>query len=147
MNSRQSFRMFIRDQLGQPYRWSGDAPGGWDCSGLVLAGLRHVGYKLPDMTSAQLAAKFTDKAIKDVTDEGQLVFYHLGIKRGVTHVMVVYRFWDEGQFILAGARGGDRDTTTVDIAWKKKAFVDLVHGDYCKTRRVLIVDPFKDGAP
>jgi cell wall-associated NlpC family hydrolase len=146
MELRLRFVQFVKDQLGQPYQWGGQAPGGWDCSGLVIAGLNQCGMMVPDMTTLGLCDFYGTHEVKEVSDVGQLVFYCGNPKhpQRVTHVMVVYSVWNPGQYILAGARGGSSDTTTVDIAWQRKAFVDLVAGTYWKSKQACIVDPFID---
>ncbi len=40
-------------ELGQPYVWGGAAPGGFDCSGLVMWAYEHVGIQLEHFTGDQ----------------------------------------------------------------------------------------------
>jgi cell wall-associated NlpC family hydrolase len=42
--------------LGQPYRFGGAAPGGFDCSGLVIFAARSAGIHLPRTVKDQLRA-------------------------------------------------------------------------------------------
>lgn len=47
---------FLMQFVGQPYVWGGQAPGGFDCSGLMWYGLQHFGINIPRTSNAQLAA-------------------------------------------------------------------------------------------
>src|SRR5258708_25192145 len=42
-----------RAMLGQPYRWGGAAPGGFDCSGLVVYATSGAGIRLPRTAQEQ----------------------------------------------------------------------------------------------
>jgi cell wall-associated NlpC family hydrolase len=41
---------YARAQLGKPYVWAAAGPGGFDCSGLVMASFARIGVKLPHQT-------------------------------------------------------------------------------------------------
>ncbi len=71
--------------LGDPYRWGGAAPGGFDCSGLVNWSFAHAGVELP-RTSRALHAS-TTRISEDQLLPGDLVFFgspvhHVGIYVG-----------------------------------------------------------------
>ncbi len=71
--------------LGQPYRWGGSAPGGFDCSGLVMWSFGHAGRSLPHSSGAQRAA--ATPVAPEEARAGDLVFFgspthHVGIYMG-----------------------------------------------------------------
>ena len=47
---------YALDQLGTPYRWAGDGPGGFDCSGLTQAAYQAASIELPRTAQAQYDA-------------------------------------------------------------------------------------------
>jgi cell wall-associated NlpC family hydrolase len=71
--------------LGTPYQWGGNAPGGFDCSGLVQWSYKQLGVNLPRTAAQQEQA---GKAIsRSQLQVGDLVFYgnpaeHVGIYVG-----------------------------------------------------------------
>ncbi|TDD31135.1 hypothetical protein E1287_27610 [Actinomadura sp. KC06] len=71
---------FARKQIGKPYRWGAEGPGGYDCSGLAMASWRKAGVKLPRVTHAQYRQVKRKVALKDLKP-GDLVFF-----RGRNHV-------------------------------------------------------------
>jgi cell wall-associated NlpC family hydrolase len=85
--------------LGQPYRWGGAAPGGFDCSGLVVYAMGGAGIRLPRTTREQLhaGAPVARRAVR----AGDLVFMHLAHKD--LHVGIAI---DNERFVHAPSPGG-----------------------------------------
>jgi cell wall-associated NlpC family hydrolase len=71
-------------QLGTPYVWAGAAPGGFDCSGLVMWAFAQVGISLPHNAAAQYG--HGTPVDKSQLAPGDLVFFsglgHVGIYIG-----------------------------------------------------------------
>ena len=72
-----------RSQIGTPYVWGGDRPGGFDCSGLTSWAYQQVGKSIPRTAAAQ------QRATRRVSSPqpGDLVFFgspafHVGIYAG-----------------------------------------------------------------
>ncbi len=85
--------------LGQPYRWGGAAPGGFDCSGLVVYAANGMGLHLPRTAQDQLH-RGVSVARRDVR-AGDLVFLHLARKE--LHVGIAL---DADRFVHAPSTGG-----------------------------------------
>jgi cell wall-associated NlpC family hydrolase len=70
--------------LGTPYVWGGAAPGGFDCSGLVMYVYAQLGISLPHFAAAQYG--FGSPVAADQLQPGDLVFFdaldHVGIYIG-----------------------------------------------------------------
>jgi cell wall-associated NlpC family hydrolase len=88
-----------KSMLGQPYRWGGAAPGGFDCSGLVVYAAGRAGVPMPRTAHEQLHTG-TPIARREV-HEGDLVFMHLAHKE--LHVGIAI---DDERFIHAPSAGG-----------------------------------------
>ncbi len=85
--------------LGQPYHWGGAAPGGFDCSGLVVYAAAGTGIHVPRTALEQLHTG-APVARRDI-EAGDLVFMHM--KRKELHVGIAV---DNDKFIHAPAAGG-----------------------------------------
>jgi cell wall-associated NlpC family hydrolase len=85
--------------LGQPYRFGGAAPGGFDCSGLVAYAASGAGVHVPRTALEQLGAG--KPVARGELQVGDLVFMHLAHKK--LHVGIAI---GNERFIHAPASGG-----------------------------------------
>jgi cell wall-associated NlpC family hydrolase len=108
---------YAMSMLGTPYVWGGAAPGGFDCSGLVLWAYAQVGVSLPHSSFAMWG--YGVPVSVDQLQPGDLVFFN-----GLGHVGL---YIGGGQFIEAPHSG-----TVVQIS----NLADRL-GDYVGARRIL----------
>jgi cell wall-associated NlpC family hydrolase len=85
--------------IGQPYRFGGAAPGGFDCSGLVVYAAGGAGIHVPRTAHEQL--NFGAAIRRTELAPGDLVFMHLAHKE--LHVGISI---DGDRFIHAPSSGG-----------------------------------------
>ena len=85
--------------VGQKYRYGGAAPGGFDCSGLVVYAANGAGIRVPRTAHEQLGTG--TPVARGKVREGDLVFMHLAHKE--LHVGIAI---DDERFIHAPSRGG-----------------------------------------
>ena len=76
---------FARAQIGDRYRYGGNGPNAWDCSGLARASWRKAGVKLPRVTYSMYRA-VKKKVSWSHLHTGDLVFFyskgHVGVYVG-----------------------------------------------------------------
>lgn len=85
--------------IGQPYRFGGAAPGGFDCSGLVFYAAANAGIRMPRTAAEQL--QFGVPIGRAELQAGDLVFMHLSSKE--LHVAIAL---DPQLFVHAPSSGG-----------------------------------------
>jgi cell wall-associated NlpC family hydrolase len=85
--------------LGQPYRYGGASPGGFDCSGLVFYAAAHAGIVVPRSAEQQRQAGFP--VARNALEAGDLIFMRLSHKD--LHVGIAI---DARRFIHAPSSGG-----------------------------------------
>ena len=83
---------------GAPYRYGGDSPGGFDCSGLVAYAAHRAGLQIPRTASEQLHSGIP--VSREDLRPGDLVFMRLPVK---LHVGIITA---DGTFVHASATGG-----------------------------------------
>ncbi|WP_433024641.1 NlpC/P60 family protein [Plantactinospora sp. CA-290183] len=81
---------FAYAQLGKHYRWGGEGPDGYDCSGLTAAAWRAAGVRLPHNAARQWGA--VTRVSRAARSPGDLVFYyrdihHVGIYIGAGKII------------------------------------------------------------
>jgi cell wall-associated NlpC family hydrolase len=100
-------------QLGTPYVWAGSAPGGFDCSGLVMWAYSQVGVSLPHSTYAQWG--YGVSVSRDQLQPGDLVFFD-----GLGHVGI---YIGGGQFVHAPHTGDVVKISSLDESWYASTYV------------------------
>jgi cell wall-associated NlpC family hydrolase len=104
--------------LGTPYVWAGSAPGGFDCSGLVMYAYDKVGISLPHSSYAMWSYGVPVPA--DQLEPGDLVFFD-----GLGHVGM---YIGGGQFVHAPHTG-----TVVQVASLSGSYA----ANFVGARRIL----------
>ncbi|HWW29483.1 MAG TPA: C40 family peptidase [Steroidobacteraceae bacterium] len=102
--------------LGQPYRFGGAEPGGFDCSGLVFYAAAAAGIRVPRTTAEQL--KFGAVVSRGHLQAGDLIFMHLAHKE--LHVAIAL---DNQRFVHAPSRGGYVRIDALYASPYSKAFI------------------------
>ena len=85
--------------IGQPYRYGGAAPGGFDCSGLVSYAAENAGVRVPRTAAEQM--EIGRPVARSDLQAGDLVFMHLARKE--LHVAIAL---DRQLFVHAPSSGG-----------------------------------------
>jgi murein DD-endopeptidase len=85
--------------IGTPYRYGGESPKGFDCSGLVFYSFEKVGQKVPRTAADQRRA--AERVKRDELEPGDLVFFRSS-KGRVDHVGI---YAGDGRFIHAPNSG------------------------------------------
>jgi cell wall-associated NlpC family hydrolase len=112
--------------LGQPYRWGGAAPGGFDCSGLVFYAAAGAGLRVPRTAAEQYG--FGQPIKRAELRAGDLVFMHLTRKE--LHVAIAL---DARKFIHAPSSGGRVRIDSLDSRPYSSGYIGA--------RRILPVKP------
>src|SRR5210317_1714941 len=104
------------NQVGEPYRYGGNSPGGFDCSGLVQYSYSRAGYSTP-RTTGQLwsAVKTVDR---HQIRTGDLLFFSIDGK--MSHVGL---YVGERRFVHAPQSGRSVSIESLDAPFYKAAFI------------------------
>jgi cell wall-associated NlpC family hydrolase len=100
-------------QLGTPYVWGGGAPGGFDCSGLVMWAYAQVGVSLPHSSYALYG--YGVPVSRDQLAPGDLVFFD-----GLGHVGI---YIGSGQFVHAPHTGDVVKISSLSDSWYAATYV------------------------
>jgi len=107
-----------RDMIGKPYKYAGDTPAGFDCSGLVRYSYGKAGLNLPRDTRSQrqMSVPVSVRSLR----EGDLLFFDQEGKKA-SHVGM---YIGDGRFVHAPSTGGKVRTDSLKADYWKKHFVD-----------------------
>ena len=128
---------YAKQFIGTLYKWGGDDPSGFDCSGLAIECLKSVG-KLPrkyDTTAAGLQSRYRNQTVGEARP-GCLVFWKNMAGR-ITHVEIAI-----SRDLAIGASGGGSKTLTPSDAIRHNAFIKI-RPIQSRSGVHSIVDPFK----
>lgn len=106
------------EMIGKPYRYAGDTPAGFDCSGLVRYSFRRAGISMPRATPAQRRA--TSLISVRSLRPGDLLFFDQEGKKA-SHVGI---YLGDGRFVHAPSTGGRVRTDRLGSDFWKKHFVE-----------------------
>lgn len=136
-DARKAATEYAKAFIGTWYKWGGDDPSGFDCSGFVCEILQSVGKinRKEDLTAAKLYSRFGTSMTSTPT-EGCLVFY-----RGVGGGPIIHVEYCLNEFQSIGASGGGSNTITPADAIAQNAFIKI---RTIRSRPLIygFVDPF-----
>ena len=103
-----------KEMLGKPYKYAGDTPQGFDCSGLVKYSYGRAGISMPRDTQAQrrMSMLVSIHAMR----EGDLLFFDQEGKKK-SHVGI---YLGDGRFVHAPSSGKTVRTDKLDSPYWKK---------------------------
>lgn len=104
------------EQVGVPYRYGGDSPSGFDCSGLVQYAYSHAGLAVP-RTTGQLWRAAKPVAEQDLS-AGDLLFF--SIEGKMSHVGL---YLGERRFVHAPQSGRAVSVASLDSPFYEAALV------------------------
>lgn len=109
---------YATEMLGRPYKYAGDTPAGFDCSGLVKYSYGRAGISMPRDTRSQhrMSVLVSTHGLR----EGDLLFFDEEGKKK-SHVGI---YLGRGRFIHAPSSGGKVRIDSINAEYWKKHFVE-----------------------
>ena len=109
---------YAREMVGKPYKYAGNTPAGFDCSGLVNYSYGKAGLRLPRDTRSQRQST-VEISVRKLRPGDLLFFDQEGEK--ASHVGL---YVGEGRFVHAPSSGGKVRIDSLKSDFWKKHFVD-----------------------
>ncbi|MGQ9498251.1 MAG: C40 family peptidase [Desulfotomaculales bacterium] len=129
----QEMLRYAESLLGVPYRWAGNTPSGFDCSGYVQHVYGRFGINLPHASYAQFTCG--TPAEREALRPGDLVFFST-YGPGATHVGIYY---SNGRFLHASSAAGRVCWQSLGDAYYKARYIGA--------RRIIPASPPEQPAP
>ena len=105
-----------KGQVGVPYRYGGNTPAGFDCSGLVQYSYAAAGVAIPRTTSGQWATM--NPVERNDMRAGDLLFFEISGK--MSHVGL---YLGDGRFVHAPSSGREVSIERLGSGYYRKAFI------------------------
>lgn len=109
---------FAREMVGKPYKYAGNTPAGFDCSGLVNYSYGKAGVRMPRDTRSQRQSTVA-VSVRNLRQGDLLFFDQEGAK--ASHVGL---YLGDGRFVHAPSTGGKVRVDSLKANFWKKHFVD-----------------------
>lgn len=106
-------------QLGRPYRYGGNGPDDFDCSGLVRFAHAARGISVPRTTDAQLRA--ARPVSEDDMQAGDVLFFRIDDDK-VSHVAI---YTGDGRFVHAPQSGRAVESRPLADSWYSRRLVGI----------------------
>jgi murein DD-endopeptidase len=107
---------YAQDMIGKPYRYGGNSPTGFDCSGLVQYSYSRAGLPIPRTTKSQResGAAVGSQSLR----AGDLIFFDQEGRKS-SHVGI---YIGDGRFVHAPSSGKQVRVDTLDTKYWKKHY-------------------------
>jgi len=112
----QRAAIIAREQVGVPYRYGGNSPNGFDCSGLVQYSYSRAGMRIPRTTGQLWSA--THSVARNDLQTGDLLFFSIDGK--MSHVGL---YVGGQRFVHAPSSGRTVTVASLDSPYYDKAFI------------------------
>lgn len=117
---RDSIKVFANKFIGTPYKWAGESPGGFDCSGFVKYIYGHVNIKLPHNANkiSYLGKKVSEKNAKT----GDIILFGHTNEKGhhAYHAGIIYENKEGEIKLIHSITSGVHVTSDYENYWKER---------------------------
>jgi len=117
-NKAQQASKIASSMIGKPYRYGGNSPSGFDCSGLVHYSFRHAGLSVPRSTNSQRTQ--SRNVSRSGIQAGDLLFFNQEGKYS-SHVGI---YIGNNRFVHAPSSGKRVRVDSLSDQYWRKHFVD-----------------------
>lgn len=137
-NKRDSIKAFANKFIGTPYKWAGEKPGGFDCSGFVKYVYNHVGILLPHNANkiSYLGKRVSEKNAKT----GDIILFGYTNEKGhhAYHAGIIYENKEGVIKLIHSITSGVHITSDYENYWKDRTLFIRNLIDYPENKELVI---------
>ena len=133
---RDSIKWIAQKYIGVPYKWAGESPSGFDCSGYVKYVFQQVGVKLPH--NANKISYLGQEVSENAAQTGDVILFGTRSSKGhrAYHAGIVFENQDGKLKIIHCISKGVHITTDYDRYWKSRKLLITNVLDYPLNKEV-----------